>query len=368
MKTTIFFLVLLTLFFSFHALFYLRVIRKLLVRDKLKKILTVLLIINFLLNISYGFVRYSDILPYQISYLASTSIGISFVLLLYLILHEVLNLFHKSLKNVQLSKREFIKKSGDTALFALATSYVTASIYEGSKEPVINIVKAGVFDFSIVQISDLHIGGLVDEQYVKDSVYKINCLNPDIVVITGDLIDTEIKYISKSILELNNIQSKYGVYMVLGNHEYFHNPYTIIEFIKKNTNIKLLLNESVTIKELGVNIVGVTDIFGYRSGVLEPDFNKAFSNIDKHYPTLLLSHQPKSIEYLGIYKPELILSGHTHGGQLWPFNHLVMLQQPYLKGLHTLKYGGKIYVNSGIGFWGPPMRLGSQSEIAYIVK
>jgi uncharacterized protein len=218
------------------------------------------------------------------------------------------------------------------------------------------------------QISDLHIGGLVDEQYVKESVYKINSLNPDIVVITGDLIDTEVKYIAKSILELNNIQSKYGVYMVLGNHEYFHNPYTIIEFIKKNTNIKLLLNESVTIKELGVNIVGVTDIFGYRSGVLEPDFNKAFANIDKSYPTLLLSHQPKSIEYLGIYKPELILSGHTHGGQLWPFNHLVMLQQPYLKGLHTLKYGGKIYVNSGIGFWGPPMRLGSQSEIAYIVK
>ncbi|MEJ2372758.1 MAG: metallophosphoesterase, partial [Sulfurimonas sp.] len=113
--------------------------------------------------------------------------------------------------------------------------------------------------------------------------------------ITGDLIDTEVKYIAKSILELNNIQSKYGVYMVLGNHEYFHNPYTIIEFIKKNTNIKLLLNESVTIKELGVNIVGVTDIFGYRSGVLEPDFNKAFANIDKSYPTLLLSHQPNHL-------------------------------------------------------------------------
>lgn len=252
-------------------------------------------------------------------------------------------------------------------LMALATSYVTAGIYEGNKEPVINVVKAKIFSFSIVQISDLHIGGLIDQKYVQDSVAKINSLHPDLVMITGDLIDTEIDYIAKAILELNNIQSKYGIYMVLGNHEYFHNPFHIMEFINTKTKIKLLLNESVAVEDLKVNIVGVTDLFGYRAGVLEPDFNKAFSKTDPKYPSILLSHQPKSLEYLGSYYPTLILSGHTHGGQLWPFNHLVMLQQPYLKGLHTLPYGGKIYVNSGIGFWGPPMRLGSQAEIAYII-
>lgn len=260
-----------------------------------------------------------------------------------------------------------MKKTGDGALLALATSYVTAGVYEGSKEPVINVVKANLFDFSVVQISDLHIGGLIDQEYVKDSVIKINTLNPDLVMITGDLIDTEIEAIADIIVELNNIDSKYGVYMVLGNHEYFHNPYKIIDFIKTNTKVKLLLNESVTIEALPVNIVGVNDLFGFRTGVLKPDFFKAFTHINKNYPTILLSHQPKSLENLGPFKPELILSGHTHGGQIWPFNHLVMLQQPYLKGLHTLDYGGKIYVNSGIGFWGPPMRLGSQAEIAYII-
>jgi predicted MPP superfamily phosphohydrolase len=80
-----------------------------------------------------------------------------------------------------------------------------------------------------------------------------------------------------------------------------------------------------------------------------------------------LAHQPKFIEELGNYTPELILSGHTHGGQIWPFEYLVRLQQPYVKGLHKLPNGSHIYVNSGIGFWGPPMRLDSQAEIAYIV-
>ncbi|WP_304543981.1 metallophosphoesterase [Sulfurimonas microaerophilic] len=367
MKSYMFFSVLSILFVSLHSLFYLRVIRRLLVSSQVKKALTSLLVLNFLLNLSYFFIRYSDLLPYELLYLSSTSIGVTFVLLLYLILHEVLNIFHFSLKKVQRSKREFIKKTGDGALLALATSYVTAGVYEGSKEPVINVVKANLFDFSIVQISDLHIGGLIDKEYVKESVIKINTLNPDLVMITGDLVDTEIESIAEIIVELNNIESKYGIYMVLGNHEYFHNPYKIIDFIKTRTKVKLLLNESVTIEALKVNIVGVNDLFGYRTGILAPNFAKAFSQVDKNYPSILLSHQPKSLELLGSHKPKLILSGHTHGGQIWPFNHLVMLQQPYLKGLHTLDYGGKIYVNSGIGFWGPPMRLGSQAEIAYII-
>jgi predicted MPP superfamily phosphohydrolase len=155
--------------------------------------------------------------------------------------------------------------------------------------------------------------------------------------------------------------------VVLGNHEYFHNPKKIIEFIRKNTDFNVLLNEVAILDTLRVNIVGVTDLFGYRAKYLEPNFDKAFDSIDDQYPTILLTHQPKSIEYLGSHKPDIILSGHTHGGQIWPFNYLVSLQQPYVKGLHNLGYGGKIYINSGIGFWGPPMRLGSQAEIAYII-
>ncbi len=310
--------------------------------------------------------RYTNLLNNDLYYLFSLSIGTSFVLLLYLIMHEVVHLFHKTLKNVDLSKRSFIKKSGDGAMLALSTSYVTAATYEGMKEPAVNVVKLDQFDFSIVQISDLHIGGLIDQKFVKESVDKINALKPDIVFITGDLIDTAIENIEESIRELDNIVSKHGIYYILGNHEYFHDVKKIIKFMK-TTKLTLLLNENVSIDALRLNVVGVTDLIGYRINQLVPDIHKAFHGTNPVYKTILLAHQPKFIEELGNYKPDLILSGHTHGGQIWPFEYLVRLQQPYVKGLHTLPNGSFIYVNSGIGFWGPPMRLDSQAEIAYII-
>lgn len=366
MRVYLFFSLFLLFFFALHYLFYSRVIKKLLVSDSIKRTFTLFLSLNFIFNLLYVVGRYTDIISNTLYYLFSLSIGVSFVLLLYLILHEILHLFHITLKNVDHSKRAFIKKSGDGAMLALSTSYVSAGAYEGSKEPVVNVVKLNHFDFSIVQISDLHIGGLIDKGFINASVQKINALKPDIVCITGDLIDTALEHIEESVRELDSISSKHGVYYILGNHEYFHAPLKIIDFIK-TTQITLLLNDNVTIDALKLNVVGVTDRIGYRVGLLQPDIHKAFKGCNSDYKTILLAHQPKYIEELGSYSPELILSGHTHGGQIWPFEYLVRLQQPYVKGLHKLPNGSTIYVNSGIGFWGPPMRLASQAEIAYIV-
>ena len=366
MRVYLFFLLFLLLFFSIHYLFYSRVIKKFLVSERIKKNFTILLSLNFIFNILYVVGRYTDIISNTLYYLFSLSIGTSFMLLLYLILHELLYLFHKTLKNVDHSKRSFIKNSSDGAMLVLATSYVSAGVYEGRKEPAVNVVELNHFDFSIVQISDLHIGGLIDKEFVKNSVLKINALKPDIVFITGDLIDTALEHIEDTVRELDGISSKHGIYYILGNHEYFHNPLKLIDFMK-TTQIKLLLNEHVTIDALKLNVVGVTDRIGYRTNFLAPDIHKAFSGCNNAYKTILLAHQPKFIEELGNYTPDLILSGHTHGGQIWPFEYLVRLQQPYVKGLHKLPNGSHIYVNSGIGFWGPPMRLDSQAEIAYIV-
>jgi hypothetical protein len=97
-----------------------------------------------------------------------------------------------------------------------------------------------------------------------------------------------------------------------------------------------------------------------------PDITAAMQQIPKESPSILLAHQPKFINHLEGFTPSLILSGHTHGGQIWPFGYLVRLVQPYLKGLHTIGPNRHIYVNSGIGFWGPAMRLNSQSEITCI--
>lgn len=366
MRVYLFFSIFLLLIFALHYLFYARVVKRLLVSDKIKKIFTTLLSLNFLFNMLYVAARYTNQMSNTLYYLFSLSIGVTFVLLLHLLIHEVLNIFHKSIKHIDVSKRNFIKKSGDGAMFALATSYVSAGAYEGQKEPVVNVVEFKQFDFSIVQISDLHIGGLIDKEFVEASVVKINALKPDIVFITGDLIDTELESIKASVKALESIESKHGIYYILGNHEYFHNPLEIISYIQ-TTNIQLLMNENAQIDALKLNVVGVTDLIGYRMELLEPDIHKAFTDINPEYKTILLAHQPKFIEYLAEYTPELILSGHTHGGQIWPFGYLIKLQQPYVKGLHTLANGGSIYVNSGIGFWGPPMRLASQAEIAYII-
>lgn len=354
------------LFVVFHGLFYMRVIRKISATDQIVTVLSRLLGLNLLFNLLYIISRYTDMIPNPLHYIASLSIGVTFTLLMYIIVHEVIELFHKSIRGVDISKRAFIKKSGDSMMLATATAYVSVAAYEGSKEPIVNVVELKLFDFTIVQISDLHIGGLIDHDFVEHSVTQINALNPDIVFITGDLVDTDIHTIEESVLALNAIKSKHGIYAILGNHEYFHNPMEIISFMKQ-TKIKLLLNESVTIPQLGINIVGVTDLFGFRANLLEPDIDKAYRHTNPEYKSILLAHQPKFIEYLGSYKPDLILSGHTHGGQIFPFQYLVKLQQPFVKGLHILPQGTRIYVNSGIGFWGPPMRLGSQAEIAYII-
>ena len=367
MRVYLFFALFLLLFFAIHYLFYTRVIQKLLVTKEIKSLLSTLIVLNYIFTILYVIGRYTNAISNELYYFFSLSIGFTLVLFLYILINEILHLFHKSIRHVDISKRNFFKKSGDGAMLALASGYVGTSVYEGSKEPVVNIVQLKKFDFSIVQISDLHIGGLIDQPFIKRAVSDINALKPDIVFITGDLIDTSLKYIKEAIKELENIDSKYGIYYILGNHEYFHEPLKMIAFIQK-TKLTLLLNENITIDALKLNIVGVTDLIGYRMGILKPNIHKAFKGINTQYQTILLAHQPKFIQELDSYTPDLILSGHTHGGQIWPFEYLVRLQQPYLKGLHLLpNQKSHIYVNSGIGFWGPPMRLGSQAEIAYIL-
>jgi hypothetical protein len=115
----------------------------------------------------------------------------------------------------------------------------------------------------------------------------------------------------------------------------------------------------------GFNLAGVHDIFGYNVQKYQPDIAQALLNIQEDSPTLLLAHQPKYIHEVP-NNVHLVLSGHTHGGQLFPFNFLVKLVQPYLKGLHQHNLNTQIYVNKGTGFWGPPMRLGASSEMTVI--
>lgn len=369
MSTPILFPFIVTIFFAMvHYLSYTRVINHLHVKQSTRIFLKYLLFLNMAGIIGYLSSRYLLSPPKLLYFILSLSIGIGFVLFMGTILYELLHLIQR-LVPFNEEKRTFFKRTSDLGFLALGSAYIGAGIREGSKDPVVNFVEVkqnrfGGKPYTIVQISDMHIGGLIDREFVAKSVAAINALKPDLIAITGDLSDAYIDVVKEAIDELQHLQSLYGTYYVVGNHEYFHSIDATIAYLK-TLGIQVLENSAFPIND-DFYIAGVYDLFGYRAGTHIPDITRTMQNIPPNIPTLLLAHQPKYIEYLEGFTPALILSGHTHGGQIWPFGYLVSLAQPYVKGLHTLGTNRHIYVNSGIGFWGPPMRLGSQAEITCI--
>ncbi|HQS67549.1 MAG TPA: metallophosphoesterase [Sulfuricurvum sp.] len=358
-----------SLFFSMvHYLSYTRVVSHLHVKQTTKQWLKYLLISNMIAIIGYLFSRYGFNPPKIVYFALSLSIGIGFVVFIGTIVYELLHLLQR-LVPFDEQKRNFFKRSTDLAFLSLGSAYFGASVAEGTKDPVVCFVEIQQNRFpkkpyTIVQISDLHIGGLIDQEFIAKSVATINQLNPDLIAITGDLCDAHIDTIKKAIDELRHLKSRFGTYYIVGNHEYFHSIDDTIAHMK-TLGIHVLENESALINN-DFYVVGVYDLFGFKTKTHIPDITKAMKDIPSDIPTLLLAHQPKYIEFLEEFTPSLILSGHTHGGQIWPFEYLVRLAQPYVKGLHRLGPNRHIYINSGIGFWGPPMRLGSQAEITCI--
>lgn len=361
-----------TLFFGLvHYLTYKRIIQKLHFNHHIIRYATLFLLINFLAIVGYVSVRYYGSVPNIIYLVLSLAIGIGFMLFIALFLYEVLHLLQRNVPFAP-EKRDLFKHVSDIGFVGLGLGYVGSAVYEGQKIPVINNIdiKQNLFQghhYNIVQISDMHIGALIDKAFVQDAVARINALDADVVVITGDLVDAPVERVREAIDTLAYLKSTYGVYFIVGNHEYFHGIESIINYISE-LGIRVLENESLKIghEDYPFWVTGVYDYFGYRHGSFKPDIIKATAAINDTAPTLLLAHQPRFLEKLYGFRPNLMLSGHTHGGQIWPFNHLVTLAQPYVKGLHQLHDDAYIYVNSGIGFWGPPMRLGSQAEITYI--
>jgi predicted MPP superfamily phosphohydrolase len=312
-----------------------------------------------------------DIFHQKLLYLASYSIGLLFMLFVVAVLYD---LFYLSAKKVPFNekRRYAMKVVFDVTMVVLAFSYMLRGIVGGLKEPKIvkqkiklkNFKKRG---FTIVQLTDVHIGNTIKRDFVEKLVGRVNALKPDLIVLTGDIIDRDVKHIREDLAPLKALNAQHGVYGVLGNHEYMHKPQACIDALE-SLGIKMLLNDAVVIDD-SFNLVGVNDLMSERIDniALPVDIHKAFSNTDNTLPNILLAHQPKMITKLEGHTPELILSGHTHGGQIFPFGLLVLLDQPYLNGLHTYnKEGEQIYISNGTGYWGPPIRVFARSEIALL--
>ena len=220
--------------------------------------------------------------------------------------------------------------------------------------------------FKIAQISDLHVGGRVDRAYVEDVVAQTNALEPDLIAITGDLLDSDLESVRDRLEPLQHLRAKHGVYYVTGNHEYFHGIEAWLQEVPR-LGLKLLMNERVRIEQGGASfdLAGVDDFMGRTVPGHGPDFEKALGGREAGVASILLAHQPKAFPEAQRYGVGLVLAGHTHAGQMWPFMHLVKLDQPYVAG-HYSAGGTQLYVNQGTGFWGPPLRLGTRSEITLL--
>ena len=309
-------------------------------------------------------------------------LGIMFLLFSALLFFDVIKLFLfitskffiTSKNPICLERREFISRAiGLTvSAFALKASYSGVKNYFA--EPIVVTKNISLTNlpslfkgFKIVQISDLHIGQLMTGNAVKEIVYQVNSLNPDIIAITGDLVDGSTAKLLKEVTYLKNLKAKRGVFFVTGNHEYYSGVSDWIPEIEK-MGIEVLSNKSVKI-EKGDDyfyLVGVNDHKAKKFGKKHAaDFDKAFLNLEDDKKKILLAHRPIAVKEAFKYGVDLVLSGHTHGGQIWPFQYLVYLKHPYLKGLYQYK-STKLYVNQGTGCWGPPMRLGSFNEITEI--
>jgi uncharacterized protein len=222
--------------------------------------------------------------------------------------------------------------------------------------------------FTIVQISDIHVGTTIRRQYVEAIVEAVNRLRPDIVAITGDLVDGSVAELAPHVAPLARLVSRHGSYFVTGNHEYYSGVEPWMVEIRR-LGIEVLHNQHVVIARDGAKLVlaGVPDYSGaHFSSAHRSDPRAALAGAPADAAVkILLAHQPRSATAAAQAGFDLQLSGHTHGGQFLPWTFLVRLQQPFTAGLHQLGRL-RVYVSRGTGYWGPPKRLGAPSEITQI--
>jgi predicted MPP superfamily phosphohydrolase len=221
--------------------------------------------------------------------------------------------------------------------------------------------------FSIVQLSDLHISNVIRPHFLDDVVRRCNALKPDLLAITGDLVDGSVPDLGTMVARLTGIRSRSGSFFVTGNHDYYSGDREWCDALGK-MGFRVLRNERASIGDSSASfdLVGVDD-WGHRESQRRPgyDLNRALRGRDPSRSAVLLAHQPENFEEAVERGMGVQLSGHTHGGQFFPVTTLVSLHWPYSAGLYT--HGeGKLYVSRGTGFWGPPLRSGSPSEIVKI--
>lgn len=256
----------------------------------------------------------------------------------------------------------------------LALTMAILGFFEVLRGPVVkkvsihnNKITDDLDQIKIAQISDLHIGVSIRTSYVSKVIERTNKLDADIIVLTGDIIDADVQTIQRQIKLLSELKAKHGIFYITGNHEYYSGIESIINSLK-DLGMQILLNENKTlmIKGSKLMIAGITDPAAHGIHPQHtPDIEKTARSAQPADYKILLAHQPNIYKKAVEYKFDLQLSGHTHGGQFFPFNLVVPLVHKYYRGLEKHE-NMDIYVNPGTGYWGPMNRFGIPAEITLL--
>ncbi len=265
---------------------------------------------------------------------------------------------------------------GSAALVPIAALLITAlGLLNARRTAAVVPVDVPIADlpdalngFTIAQISDIHVGPTIKGPYVSAIVEAVNRLNADMVAVTGDLVDGSVAHLARHVAPLAHLRSRHGTFFVTGNHEYYSGAGAWIDELRR-LDVRVLLNEHVVLQHGAAALVvaGVTDTSAHHFDPAHRSSPQAaIAGAPKHAAVrVLLAHQPRSAPAAAEAGFDLQLSGHTHGGQFFPWNIVVKWLQPFTAGLNRLK-NLWIYTSRGTGYWGPPKRFGAPSEITLL--
>ncbi|WP_433857873.1 metallophosphoesterase [Streptomyces kronopolitis] len=255
--------------------------------------------------------------------------------------------------------------AGATLAATAAVGYGTATTLRGPvvKRVTIPLAKLprAAHGYRIAVVSDIHLGPILGRAHTRRVVDAVNSTHPDLVAIVGDLVDGSVADLGPAAEPLRDLRSRHGAYFVSGNHEYYSGADQWIDHVRE-LGIHPLENARTELP--GFDLAGVNDIAG-QAEQAGPDYDRALSGRDETRPVVLMAHQPVTIHDTVRFGVDLQLSGHTHGGQMWPLTYLAAATNPTVAGLQ--RYGDtQLYVTRGAGTWGPPVRLGAPPDIAVV--
>jgi len=221
--------------------------------------------------------------------------------------------------------------------------------------------------FRIVQITDLHIGNTIGRPFVEDVVARVNEVEADLIAITGDLVDGSVRALAAKAEPLADLKAKRGAYFVTGNHEYYSGADAWVEQVR-SLGITVLRNERVAIEADGASfdLAGVDDHSARFFAGHGANMARAVRGRSQDRELVVLAHQPRQVHESARFGAGLQLSGHTHGGQIWPWHYLARVQQGGLLAGHYRVGETQLYVSRGTGYWGPPVRVGAPAEITRV--